>query len=372
MKEDIDILLITAGDPENKSVAENTNKLLKILLNIADNIHLITFCNSELISGLDNKKIHSLRYYKNRFKQFLCSQMLVAKEIFSMSRTNNIKIVLFAFGQDLQLIPLILAKMTSKKIVIRSDGRPTTVLKKYFEHHSQIKRIIFRAIEEIDYNLADIVLTECEYMIIENHFQKYNCNVGNLFVDINKFKNELSIHRKRYDIGYIGRLSEEKGVLNFVEAIPKLSNELRNLKILIGGDGELRNEIERYIDEESLNGTLKLIGWISHDDVSNYLNCLKLLVVPSKKEGLPNIILEAMACGTPVLAMPVGGIPGVIKDGETGFIMENNTPEGITENVMRALEHSDLERIVENARALMEKEFTYETAVERYKKIIVI
>ena len=77
-----------------------------------------------------------------------------------------------------------------------------------------------------------------------------------------------------------------------------------------------------------------------------------------------------MACDTPVLATPVGGIPDVIKDGETGFIMENNSPECIAENEIRALEHPELEKIVKNARNLVEEEFTYEAAVERYKKIL--
>ena len=77
-----------------------------------------------------------------------------------------------------------------------------------------------------------------------------------------------------------------------------------------------------------------------------------------------------MACGTPVLATPVGAIPDVVKDGETGFIMEDNPAVCIARNVIRALEHPELEKIVKNARELIEKDFTYEAAVERYRKIL--
>ena len=121
---------------------------------------------------------------------------------------------------------------------------------------------------------------------------------------------------------------------------------------------------------ENLNNKVELTGWIPHDELPDYSNMSKLIVLPSYTEGLPNIMLEAMACGTPVLATPVGAIPDVIKDGETGFIMENNSPECIAENVERALNHPDLDKIVKNARESVEKEFTYEATLGRYRKIM--
>ncbi len=369
MKEDIDILLITEGNPWNKAIAENINKLLKILQNITDNIHLITFCSAELICDLNNESIYSLRWHKNRFKQFLYNQILVSKVIFSLAQTKKIKIVLFAFGQDLQILPMILAKIVAKKVIIRSDGRPTAVLKRYFKKHFLIKRYLFTIIEEINYRLAYVVLTECEYMISDNDFQKYNSHNGSLFVDINKFKNKLPLYNRRYDIGFVGRLDDkEKGILNFLKALTYLSD----FKVLIIGDGVERDSVLCMIHLLKSTGksNIKYIDWVENSELPNYLNEIKLLVVPSYKEGLPNIVLESMACGTLVLSTPVGGVPGVIRDGETGFILENNLPSCIAKNVMRALEHSDLERVVKNARVLVEKDFAYEAAVDRYREIL--
>jgi glycosyltransferase involved in cell wall biosynthesis len=119
-----------------------------------------------------------------------------------------------------------------------------------------------------------------------------------------------------------------------------------------------------------LNDKVRLVGRVSHDEVPRYLNQLKLLVIPSYSEGLPNVILEAMASGTPVLATPVGSIPDIITGGETGFIMENNSPECIAKNVIRALNHPNLGQISQNGAALIEKEYRYDVLRARYESII--
>jgi glycosyltransferase involved in cell wall biosynthesis len=119
-----------------------------------------------------------------------------------------------------------------------------------------------------------------------------------------------------------------------------------------------------------LTARVDLPGWISHEDLPRYLNPLRLLVLPSYTEGLPNIMLEAMACGTPVLATPVGAIPDIIIDGKTGFIMESNSPECIAENVIRALNSSDLDRIAEAGRRFVEENITFEKVVKNWKRIL--
>jgi glycosyltransferase involved in cell wall biosynthesis len=93
-------------------------------------------------------------------------------------------------------------------------------------------------------------------------------------------------------------------------------------------------------------------------------------VIPSFTEGLPNVMLESMACGTPVLASGVGLIPDFIKDGETGFLLKNNSPQCIAENIFRALQNPNLEKITMNAKKIVEKEFAFENTVHQWKKIL--
>ena len=101
-----------------------------------------------------------------------------------------------------------------------------------------------------------------------------------------------------------------------------------------------------------------------------WYNAADILVYPCIYAGFGLPPLEAMACGTPVLATPVGAISDFIKDAETGFIMEDNSPECIARNVVRAMNHPYLDQIANNGKMVVEKEFTFEKALERFKIIL--
>ncbi len=115
---------------------------------------------------------------------------------------------------------------------------------------------------------------------------------------------------------------------------------------MIIGDGDLKSNVNKYLSQNGLENNVKLVGWSSHEDLPKYLNSLKLLVIPSYTEGLPNIMLEGMACGTPVLATGVGAIPDIINDEKTGFIMENNSPECIAKKTFSALWNTQILKIL--------------------------
>jgi glycosyltransferase involved in cell wall biosynthesis len=114
---------------------------------------------------------------------------------------------------------------------------------------------------------------------------------------------------------------------------------------------------------------ISITGWL--DNVELYLNEMKLLVLPSFTEGLPNILLEAMACGTPVLATPVGAIQDIIKNGETGFLLKSNDPHHIAEKVTELLNKSWLlEKVSINACHYVRENFSYERTLESWRRIL--
>jgi len=233
-----------------------------------------------------------------------------------------------------------------------------------------LTQYITEMLEEITLYLADYIISEIEDIDHERKRRaKYKSKILPLaarFVDANLFTVEKGINQRKNIVGHIGRLSKEKGVINFIEAMPLILKENDQLEFLVGGTGTLFDDVKVRIKGYGDNN-VSLTGLIQHEKMPNHLNELKLFVLPSEGEGLPTIILEAMACGTPVLATPVGAVPEVIRDGETGFILEDNSPECIAKNVIRALNYPNLGEIANNARKLIERKYTYEAAVERYR-----
>jgi len=357
-KTEIGVLTFPFNNKAGQIILKN---FLTILVPLSCKMNVITGIFPQALISSDNINLTEIRYeYPTKdpvilkITKYLIMQLRVSFNLLKMF--NNAVVIIFFLGASQLLLPLLTAKLMGKKTIAVLTQKPTSTFEKV-----------------INLRLFGMTIVYSKNLIKEWNLEKYRNKISiayEHFLDFSKFEIKKKLSERNNLVGYIGRLSKEKGVMNFFEAIPKILEEGDEIKFLIVGEGHLRDEIEKYLEEKNLNDKVKLVGWIPHDKLPNYLNELKLLVLPSYTEGLPNIVLEAMACGTPVLATPVGAIPDVIRDGKTGFIMKNNSPECIAKNVIRALEHPDLERVVESARALVEQEFTYEKIVKRWREIL--
>jgi len=349
------------------------SNLVDLLQPLSNEIYLITG-NDGYTFFKDDRRIHAYGIKHEmganiftRILRYIYAQLSISYKLAKITR--NINSWIFFIGGDTLVLPMLTAKLLRKKVVLAFAGSSVQTLESAGDSLSKWEKIL----SKINVVLSNRIVVYSPNLIQQWNLEKYRNKISiahEHFLDFNKFEIKKKLKERNNLVGYIGRLSEEKGVLNFVRAIPEILKERNDMEFLIGGDGQLRGEIEKYISGKNLNDKVKLAGWIPHEKLPDYLNELKLVVLPSFTEGLPNIMLEAMACGTPVLATPVGAIPDVITDGETGFIMENNSPECIARNVIRALNHPNLERIAENARALVEREFTYEKAVEKWREVL--
>ena len=115
----------------------------------------------------------------------------------------------------------------------------------------------------------------------------------------------------------VGRLSEQKGQLLLIEAAAQLQAQGLDFELVIVGDGPLRGELERLIDQHGLRGRVRITGFLDNDGVRRELEAARALVMPSFAEGLPVVIMEAMALGRPVISTYIAGIPELVEPGVT-------------------------------------------------------
>ena len=307
--------------------------------------------------------------------QFLKIIFIQMKMCWVLTRiSKDIDIAVFFVGGANLFPPVLMAKVLRKKVITSAIGLGSLSYKsaynKGFFSMGRAISPILNVLERANFYLSDRINVESESAIDFLGLNKYRKKIsinGAMYMDTNSFKIKKDLRDKRNLIGYTGRLSPEKGVMNFAKAVPLILKERNDLEFLIGGDGPLFNEIKDELKNNGSYDKVEFTGWIPHDELPNYMNELKLIILPSYSEGLPAIVQEGMACGVVILATPVGGIPDLIKDGKTGFILENNSPECIAENVIRVLEHPNLEEIVKNARKFIEDEYSYEVMVRKCK-----
>ena len=361
--------------------------LVEILESICEKIYVVTSNIPKDRTFNEKIRIQDVKttmHFKDTIRPMWWSSLLQFLKIITIQMkmcwiltkiSKDIDIVIFYVGGANLLPPVLMAKALRKKVITSAIGLGSLGYKKVHNNRLFSKgrafSIILSVTEKTIFSLSDRVIVESPSVIYFLDLGKYKqklVTTGARYVDTELFQIKKELRERKNLVGYIGRLEEGKGVMNFFEAIPLILEKQDNLEFFLGGYGPLYDRIKERLRSNNLSRKVELMGWIPHDKVANYLNELKLLVLPSYSEGLPTIVLEAMACGTPVLATPVGGIPDVIKDGETGFIMENNSPKCFAENIVRVLECPDLDKVTKNARKLVEEKYTYEAAVERYKK----
>jgi len=154
-----------------------------------------------------------------------------------------------------------------------------------------------------------------------------------------------------------------------VEAFHILSKRLKNLQLRIVGDGEMREELSKRINFLNLGSYVKILGYVPYHSVKDQLSNASIFVLPSRSEGLPNVLLQAMAAGLPIVATRVGGIPSLIRDGENGLLVTADDPEELAEAIKKLLMNRDLaERLGRNARKTAE-EYRVERVVKLYEEL---
>jgi glycosyltransferase involved in cell wall biosynthesis len=163
--------------------------------------------------------------------------------------------------------------------------------------------------------------------------------------------------RERFDLSddtvsvlYVGRLAEKKGVGHLLSAVEELRSLAPAFRLTVVGTGGLETELRETVVRKDLGDVVEFTGWIATEELQKRYVAADLVVVPSVEtdsgdtEGMPTVIAESFAAGTPVVATGVGGIPDVVDDGVNGFIVEQRRPDLLADRIERLVTDDERRR----------------------------
>lgn len=205
--------------------------------------------------------------------------------------------------------------------------------------------------------------------ILKGAFNKNNLITVYNGIDLNKF-NFFNKDKNSNELSFlsVGRFNKQKDYPNLFQAISILKNTInKEVKFYIAGDGELRPQLEQLIVDLGISDCVVLLG--KRSDIPTLLNKADYFILSSRHEGLPTVVIEAMACGTFVIATDCGGSAEIM--GDTGILVPPQDSEALAEAIKQAISKTPLE-IQENnlkARQRVEELFSLEKSVQNWLKL---
>lgn len=193
---------------------------------------------------------------------------------------------------------------------------------------------------------------------------------------LNALRQHLSIPEDNLVVFALGRIVLKKGFDILIQALPLVKQKVRNVTLIIGGDGTDLNRLKTVAKEHNVSESIRFTGTISRADVPAYFYLCDVFTLPAifdpkgNVDGCPNVILEAMACGKPVVASDISGIPVIVKNGETGLLVKEKSVEQLASALVHLLTDTEKsERFGRAGRERIRNELTWDKVIEQIKEV---
>ena len=193
---------------------------------------------------------------------------------------------------------------------------------------------------------------------------------------ITKLRETLSIPENDLVVFALGRIVLKKGFNVLIQALPYVREKIQDVRIIVGGDGTDLPRLKTLAEETGVSDIVHFPGTINRTDVPVYFYLSDLFVLPAvfdpkgNVDGCPIVILEAMACGKPVVSSNISGIPIVVKDGETGILVDEKNVNGLATAIISLLENpKKREQFGRAAQQRIQQELTWTKTVEQFISI---
>ena len=236
-----------------------------------------------------------------------------------------------------------LAKRWNVPLVISALG---TIERKVAYEGSYTSKQIIEAMSFADRILS--VSEDLKLHIVNLGIDKNKVHVVPNGVDTDKFKPAGKVHARsmlnlpqdKNIVLFVGALRKIKGVDYLIEAAQSFVDRDTYL-FMVGRDDGLKKNLEKRAHELKIANYIKFTGPVNHEDIPLWISASDILVLPSLSEGRPNVILEALACEVPVVATDVGGIPELMVDGETGYLVPAKSPDELSRKINKLLDNKN-------------------------------
>lgn len=189
-----------------------------------------------------------------------------------------------------------------------------------------------------------------------------------------RLSNRLS--SQNFKILCVSRLTPRKGIKYLIEAFKNLSKKYKNLELIIVGEGDDKNNLINLSGEEIKNEKIKFTGLVPHNKLPEIYQTADVFVLPSLNEGMSNTMLEALACGLPLIATDTGGTQELIQNGKNGFIVKMKNPDDLAKKIQQLIKNPELRNKMGFESRKLAENFSWQKVAEKYfelyKKIYLI
>jgi len=351
--------------PLGKSGVTPFTNLVNIVKNFSDELNIITGGEGyEKFKNTENVHVYEIDHKTRsntliRIFGYIKTQIKISYFLYKLRK--DYKIVIFFIGGEGLILPSLTVKLLKKDLIVLLTGFPTKI--------SQIKKdplsIFMNYLSKVVFKFSDKIVVYSKTVVDERNLKKFDNKIliaHRHFVDPNNFKLTIPFYKRENIIGYLGTLNEMKGVKNLIKSIDLLLRTRNDINFMFLGEGPLLSEIQDYIDKNKFNDKIQIKGWIKHEELPFYLNKFRLLVLPSYTEGLPNVLVEAMASGLPVVATDDQIRKEVV--GEAGILVDPTNTESYSNALQRVLDT----RWGDKPRKQAEK-FSWDKIADQYEEL---
>lgn len=191
----------------------------------------------------------------------------------------------------------------------------------------------------------------------------------NVFEGLSKeeLRKKFGLNKTEKIILYVGRLLHIKGLIYLIEAVKNINE--KNKRLLLVGYGDDRKHLENLVKKLKIENIVTFVGKVPNKEVFEYMVASDVLVLPSLSEGFPNVILEAMASGLPIIATKVGGIPKIVNNEVNGFLVDPKNPTQIVETLLQLFKDEKLREKISDNNKIEAKKYSWESVINDLEKV---